>query len=95
LNHGKLWFQASEQQDEQLWAPAILLREVAAVRSRGQSDPRLALKAVRRLRGSRRQRIHGCDALYVALAPRLGETRVTLDRQPLARRAALIETRQP
>ena len=109
------WLQASEEQDEQLWAPAILVSEVAAALSRGQSDPMLALKAVRRLRASRRlrlvavstslafsaaqvaaqQRMRGCDALYVALAQRLGETLVTLDRQQLERGAVLIETRQP
>lgn len=109
------WLQASEEQDEQLWAPAILVSEVAAALSRGQSDPMLALKAVRRLRASRRlrlvavstslafsaaqvaaqQRMRGCDALYVALAQRLGETLVTLDRRQLERGAMLIETRQP
>lgn len=106
------WLQACE---EQLWAPAILLSEVAAALSRGQRDPTLALKAVRYLRASQqlklvpvsaplafsaaqvaaRQRIRGCDALYVALAQRLGEPLVTLDRQQLERSAALIETRQP
>jgi predicted nucleic acid-binding protein len=40
-------------------------------------------------------RIRGCDAVYVALADRLGETLVTLDRQQLERVAALVTIRAP
>ena len=40
-------------------------------------------------------RIRGCDAVYVALADRLNDTLVTLDRQQLRRGAALVTVRSP
>ena len=40
-------------------------------------------------------RIRGCDAIYVALASRLGDSLVTLDRQQLERAAAVVAVRQP
>ena len=40
-------------------------------------------------------RIHGCDAVYVALADQLGDCLVTLDQQQLERSAAIVATRAP
>ncbi len=40
-------------------------------------------------------RIRGCDAIYVAVASRLGDSLVTLDRQQLERAAAVVTVRQP
>ncbi len=40
-------------------------------------------------------RIRGADACYVALAMRLGQELVTLDRQQLERGAAVVTTRRP
>jgi predicted nucleic acid-binding protein len=37
------------------------------------------------------RRIHGCDAIYVALADQLGEPLVSLDHQQLTRAAGLVE----
>ncbi len=42
-----------------------------------------------------RQRIRGCDALYVALAKALDEPLVTLDRQQLERARAVITVTSP
>ena len=39
--------------------------------------------------------IRGCDAVYVALADRLGDCLVTLDRQQLERSAAVVSAREP
>ncbi len=39
--------------------------------------------------------IHGCDALYVALAQELGDYLATLDQQQLERGAAVITTHRP
>jgi len=41
------------------------------------------------------QRIRGCDAIYVALADRLGDCLVTLDRRQLERGAAIVSAREP
>jgi predicted nucleic acid-binding protein len=40
-------------------------------------------------------RIRGCDAIYVAVASRLGDSLVTLDRQQLERAAAVVNVRRP
>jgi predicted nucleic acid-binding protein len=40
-------------------------------------------------------RIRGCDAIYVALADRLSDCLVTLDRQQLERGAAIVSAREP
>ena len=40
-------------------------------------------------------RIRGCDAIYVAVAGRLGDSLVTLDRQQLERAAAVVTVHQP
>jgi predicted nucleic acid-binding protein len=42
-----------------------------------------------------KQRIRGCDAVYVALAEQLGTDLVSLDRQQVARGTAVVPTRQP
>ncbi|VAW32012.1 hypothetical protein MNBD_CHLOROFLEXI01-1945 [hydrothermal vent metagenome] len=42
-----------------------------------------------------KQRIRGCDAVYVALAEKLGTELVSLDRQQLARGTAVVPTHQP
>ena len=40
-------------------------------------------------------RIRGCDAIYVAVASRLGDSLVTLDRQQLERAAAVVTVHRP
>ena len=40
-------------------------------------------------------RIRSCDAIYVALAGRLGDSLVTQDRQQLERAAAVVTVHQP
>lgn len=40
-------------------------------------------------------RIRGCDAIYVALASRLGDALVTLDRQQLELAAAVVTVHRP
>lgn len=40
-------------------------------------------------------RIRGCDAVYVALADKLGEQLITLDHQQLERGAAIVDAREP
>ena len=40
-------------------------------------------------------RIRGCDAVYVALAARMDDVLVTLDRQQLKRADKIIQVRQP
>ena len=44
---------------------------------------------------ARTQRIRGCDAIYVALARRLDRPLITLDREQLARGAAVAVVRRP
>lgn len=39
--------------------------------------------------------LRGCDAVYVALAERLGEDLVTLDEQQLARGSGVVQTARP
>jgi predicted nucleic acid-binding protein len=51
--------------------------------------------AMRAARIAATERIRGCDAIYVALAERLGTELVTLDRQQRERGAAVVPTRQP
>ena len=40
-------------------------------------------------------RIHGCDAIYVALASQLEDCLITLDRQQLERAAVIVDIRKP
>ena len=42
-----------------------------------------------------KHRLRGCDAIYVALADRLDDQLVTLDRQQLERGAKVVLTRRP
>ena len=42
-----------------------------------------------------KQKIRGCDAIYVALAESLDEELITLDRQQSKRASAVVPTRQP
>ena len=47
------WLRAVRKQQASLYAPVIIMSEVAAATSRGQGDPQLALQVVRSLRNSR------------------------------------------
>ena len=39
--------------------------------------------------------LHGCDAVYVALAEQRGEPLISLDRRQLERARGVIEAREP
>jgi len=95
--------------------PALLLPEVAAALTRGDSDLELASRSVAWLRSAAfvtiapldealaaraaeiaaTCRLRVSDAVYVALAERLDQPLVTLDRQQLERGASVVVTQEP
>jgi predicted nucleic acid-binding protein len=98
-----------------LFAPTLLLPEVAAAVSRGRGDAALARRfageltrlphlmlmpldatlAAQAVEVASQHRLRGSDAVYAALAQRLGGTLVTLDREQHDRVSAILSVRCP
>lgn len=108
------WFESLDE-DTVLYAPTILLPEVASGLRRGRATPpdvlaalrimedehQLDLRPVTRALAQRAAELvaelglHGCDAVYVALAEQRGEPLISLDRRQIERALGVIEAREP
>lgn len=108
------WFESLDE-DTVLYAPAIVLPEVASGLRRGRAtakdvlaalrimedEQQIALRPVTRALAQRAAELvaelglHGCDAVYVALAEQRGEPLISLDRRQLERARGVIEAREP
>ncbi len=112
---GLRWWGEAHRSTEMIYAPTILLTEVAGAIRRLTGDARKAQEALLSLSSDRKFHfvdsdlslctraaeiaaavgLRGCDALYVALAERLGEPLVTFDREQLERAAGVITVTRP